>query len=1350
MQQSSPSSPKAKPFKPNFEQEESFQNLTQFFNGWNENNLSEAISDPEKNKELQTLVNNFFITVCQTFKENKVNPKVFEFTELCLNQLEKSQQNENADQQSSSQSDYKKEQLNEKKLIEETSKKVTNRIASQIKIKTPISEVALVEKINERVQKYKDTLQEIIESFDLPQNTSPDSIVPVLRTKFEYANANSNSNLNNTNQNGSKSNVSKSSNTKPSLKQQLIDVTNELANVRHQLQKTEDEIENKDNQIKEMKDSIQQLKSKTQNTTLIQEMNNELVDNRVEYGRMKSENVALKKENLNVHKRCEALEQKLEKYKQQVIEDKEINTELIKKLSETKNQLKQHQKQMDETSQETIKQRDQQQSLQVVNFIDQLTKQYENQAEELSQESNFRKHIVDSFKKLNQVNQELEHQLEISESKVNDLTRRLEHAQTNDSSYTALNTSYQNGLTVNDRNVNIDNDDNNNNGNNNHNDNNDHNNNNNNYNDNNNHNDNNNGNNKHHKHHKNNANYVDDGFIQDIQKQIDSINDEESKTPILNILSETNQPVPERVSRSVNSLVNTINKNIENATVAEENKTRNELLLNTCGSVLVYLNNLIETGEITRWTMNNHSFDEARSLLSTQVATITRFIKENCKGVVEDKSMISAFLKFKDPNQLDQYLQDYISKYENQGQNNDNENNNDQAESELMVLLLQAVSAGIVLHSYALQAKGQVERQAQDIKAMKSQTDKQQKREKQTTRELKAAQDGAQRSDKAIRSVKSVLRKAVIESDENNCHPNLILEQLEKIDDVEDQNNKSNPNQNEYTNQQYTKDLQAKLKDLQTKVQEQNEQIQDLNNEAEKESSKKEEENSAHIKNLEEQVKKLQKKNEKLKGKNATYKQRLRSSDNNNNVTNTVEETTNYSTLQSSQNILGNQLEADLDAAKDENVHLKQENERLVGEKERLYQKIQEINDSSVEKLNKLKASLKKSKQRIEEDYEKKREEYRATIAQNEAIIADLENEVQAAKESESETKDVINILNNDLNDIKDKFNTLQAEYRIMRSRLVGKEEEIKREKATFDAQFRLKQFASQTEAQAQIDAYRYENETKTRDFLVSVCRLFNEYVDPSAKIDYESVLDMLDRVSKDTKANMESAKQAQKAVKELDTVRKQLGIKKSAKLSENIHDLQRQNRQLGDKLKTIENEAKKEKEKEKENDKDKSNSNKDDKVQNWPEWANSLYDQVLKEDGFSDAKSEKEVQRAIEEAVLTAAGNPRTSRYLDFLRAEKKLVLSGKSTKDAKVKNPKLSLSQLMATAITITRLMKMSGHKPSPIAISIEPDEEEQQIRRSGNPDKSNVKPLFKQFVRNQSAQENDEQKEKQQKNQ
>ena len=69
------------------------------------------------------------------------------------------------------------------------------------------------------------------------------------------------------------------------------------------------------------------------------------------------------------------------------------------------------------------------------------------------------------------------------------------------------------------------------------------------------------------------------------------------------------------------------------------------------------------------------------------------------------------------------------------------------------------------------------------------------------------------------------------------------------------------------------------------------------------------------------------------------------------------------------------------------------------------------------------------------------------------------------------------------------------------------------------------------------------------------------------------------------------------------------------------------------------------------------------------------------------------------------------------------------------------------MATAITVTRLLKMSGHKPSPIAISIEPDEEEQQIRRSGNAEKSNVKPLFKQFVRNQAAQEN-EQKEKQQK--
>ena len=309
MQQSSPTSPKAKPFKPNFEQEESFQNLTHFFAGIEENNIPEVISNPDKNRELQILVNNFFTCVCQTFKENKVNPKVFEFTEYCLNHLENSHVNDNNEKPSGSQSDFKQEQLNQKKLIEETSKKVTNRIANQVKIKTPITEVALVEKINERVKRYKDTMQELIESFDLPSNTSPESIVPVLRTKFEYANANSNSNTNSPRQN-----ESKTSNAKPNLKQQLIDITNELANVRHQLRETEEEIQNKDNQIKEMKESLQQLKSKSQNTTLFQEMNNELVDKRVEYGKMKSENAALKKENQNVHKRCEALEQKLSKY----------------------------------------------------------------------------------------------------------------------------------------------------------------------------------------------------------------------------------------------------------------------------------------------------------------------------------------------------------------------------------------------------------------------------------------------------------------------------------------------------------------------------------------------------------------------------------------------------------------------------------------------------------------------------------------------------------------------------------------------------------------------------------------------------------------------------------------------------------------------------------------------------------------------------------------------------------------------------------------------------------------------------------------------------------------------------
>lgn len=1256
MEQSSPTSPKAKPFKPNFEQEETFQNLIAFFQDRDENDLSAAVSDPETVTNLQQLLNSFFTTICDTFIENRINQKVFELAKNCLVCI--TDRDDVNHSESSANSEFKQEQINQKQLITETSQKVINRIAKQLKIKTPVTEPVLVETINQRIHKYKDCFQEIVDSFDLGPNTRPNAIVPLLKTKLNLNNSESVS----VNESTSKSVV------KSNLKQQLFDVTKELSNAQHQLQKKENEIATKDTQIKELKDSINDLKSKNQNASLIQEMNKDLIDKRVKFGKLSSENKSLKKENDNLTKRCQALELKLDKYKQQVIRDKEVNTQLIEKLSQTKTQMKQHQKEADNTSLETIRQHDQQQSKQFGTFIDQLTQQYENQAEELVNESELRKSVVESIFKLYIVNQELEKQLETSQQKVEELTKQAEaHDQTSDyngaADTSAIDNQEENNNENEDQQARI----------------------------------------KQNKSRDINLETVDEGLVETLHELVDSINSD-SKEPILKIIDNNNQSISDRVARSVNSLVNFINDTIQTVDENEESKARYQLLLNTVGSVLTYLNNLIDTGEITRFTMNNHGFDEARSLLSTQVSRITCFIKENCGGNIEDESMASAFLRFKDPTQLQQYLQEYLEKYPE-------EENNNEKESELLILLLQSISAGIVLHTYALQAKGQVEKQSQDLKSMKKEAKKQQKRDQQNEKELTSAQEKVQRADQTIKEVKATLRKFVIESDEKNCDPNLILDQLEKVDkaDAENQEQQEQPQGEEYPDNQYISDLQAKLKNLQSRVQEQDANLETLNNEVTKANDDKENELKSTQQNYQDQINQLNTEIKKLRSKNQKLINRQRQ------LNDTALQTISSEMIIQDENPEIEQYKKDID-------RLTQDNHRLNNEKEQLYQKVEDINNRAVEKLNKLKQSLKNSKAKIEEEYEKKKEEYRATIAQNEAVISDLENEVQLAKQSENETKEDVNNLHKELNIITERFETIQAQLRIAKSRLIGKEEEIKREKASFDAQFRLKQFASQTEAQAQIDAYRYEYTTRTNDFLMSVCQLFNDYCDPNQKIDYDSVLEMLQRVSTIVEKNTNDN---QNAAKELEAVRKQLGLKKSAKLSDNVRELQAQNNQLNRQVQEMETEKKKSESQEE----DQNNENSD-----WASWATSLYNNALKKDGFdNDKQNDKDVQKAIEDAVLSAAGNPRQTRQLAILRNEKKLLING-STK-VNIKNPKLSMSQMMVVAIAIKRLLKMSGHQQSEIALSIQPDEEEQKTRRSGNPNQKQVKPLFKQFVRPRS---------------
>ena len=205
--------------------------------------------------------------------------------------------------------------------------------------------------------------------------------------------------------------------------------------------------------------------------------------------------------------------------------------------------------------------------------------------------------------------------------------------------------------------------------------------------------------------------FVDESLIGSIKSAVQAVNDE-LKLSLNGILDNTDFTVSKRVLSTISSLVGSIH----NTNVYEEGddvlEKRNRLLLCTVGSLVKFIDTMINSEEIRSWALSKYSFEESQDLLTKQSQAISKFMNENCIEYMEDQdTILSAFVEQNDPLQLEKTVKAILSSMPSVKTNEG---------KDLLILLHQSLAAGLLLQAYASKVTNKWSEQGNEIETLHS------------------------------------------------------------------------------------------------------------------------------------------------------------------------------------------------------------------------------------------------------------------------------------------------------------------------------------------------------------------------------------------------------------------------------------------------------------------------------------------------------------------------------------------------------------------------------------------------------------------------------------------------------
>lgn len=665
----------------------------------------------------------------------------------------------------------------------------------------------------------------------------------------------------------------------------------------------------------------------------------------------------------------------------------------------------------------------------------------------------------------------------------------------------------------------------------------------------------------------------------------------------------------------------------------EKAEAMNKKLIAALCSTLRFIDELCYSEDVQSWMLSSRPFDDTKPILLSQATRIHNFLTENAIGIIEDSSLFDALMMKPNPTNLEQNITKYLKEYQTP--------NTDEGKM-LYLMLAQAIAANDIICKYAVEARMQCARQGTELKSLRYQySTLQQDTEQQINSQVEPVLAQNAELKDAIEKIRSVIRDAAL----NGFEPQLLAETLDHIESV-----------SPIENDAYVHELETRLGEMSKQLEKANSRkgkiVQTLSDELKQiqsemclltqEAQEKSEQQLQQIEELRGNLETCESENIDLKEENEELKNKM-----------------NQTQIQIEQN--NNQAEEYERQVQDITNKYESIISKLKKEASELRSNIQSIQDQSKSEVKQLYLHLTKKIKKLQHELANSSEsnkEYQEKIQSLEEHMVELEANTGKSAKSSKEVKELRNKLTN-----------AQVEQKMLEAKLFSQEERLKRDKALFESQMKLKMFALESDCQSKIDQMKSELNSKNHSFLAQVCHLFKEMVDINQPISNESVSLLLERVRHRLDQLCDSIETNSH---ELYMIKQMLGVPKTSKADSKVSELLAlvRNREVQIPESKI--------------------VNQDSRSKEWEEWATRI--NMIVSDGYCTVRSGKELRYVIEEMIFASMGKRLAWIRLDSLRAQKKLLIMGAN--HTKNRNVPLSMKQAIIIIRAVKRLTKMSGH--------------------------------------------------------
>ena len=1168
-----------------------------------------------------------------------------------------------------------------------------SRIVELLNTKITISnEDELADFIQKRTEKYQQLVSKLINTFGLPEETKGTDVVNAIQNKFGKKEKNSHEITND--------------DINAAYREELQKATNDLLSLQNEVENMKKTIENKNEHIRRLRDERDAAKKQAKNvaqklpendtikkqgsvsSSIASIINNDNTSSNIniQAESYKAELYSIKIENEKKNRKIEKLkryiqtiEDKIEEYQGHINILEDENNDMKEQIEALNSNI------MNSTSDKSIPDNNEEavlrmklekknaELMKMQQVFDELALQLNTQNDELSEESGARFNLVSYIHRLLEVCQILESQLESSYQKNQEMANRLDQAQVQIQNYE----SQQIGSPYSVRQS------------------------------------------------------LDLTFLRTVQrlleetfpnkeKQISAIAADDAVSASQRVLQLFNFIIECYKQKSNNYLSNSETDSLPQSAPLNIYKEMANTFYSAAVSQLKFLDELVNSRDIQNWVIGDEKIEDTRARLQTQCIRMESFIADNCQGIARNPNLFDYLIIKSDPMTLSSHITEFLDQFQ-EPQTPEGK--------ELFLMLIQALTANDILQKYANEARVNYEEQYNELRNLRNAygaspdhiSSSQNRSNPQNISDDYESSIRINELSNAIETVRNLIRNAIANGKSQDLI--VLFKSLDKLDEV-----KFDPNK-------YVKKVERKLAHEITESQKTKIKLDNVASDATKELSLLKEEMKRLNDEFQQKTKEMDTKTEDMKNtiheKDQTISKLKHELGLSNSQYDSLLRETKLQLASKAENTDINSSSKITEIQNEFNETRKQYDEIvkvLKNEVSEMQKRVEISQKETREKIANIKSSSKKKQMKLADACKALQAKLEKSESEHAIKVSSLNKKLEQAQNSEAAALKETQKLTEEITELKSRISSLSVEQKMMNARLQSKDEKMKREKALFESQLKLKVFAVESDSKTKLESLKNEMALKSQEFLSKICRMFREIVDINQPVDEETVEQVLNKVRTRLTTLDKESFAADEANHELSSIKQILGPTKFIKVSTAVNEIIEKNKQLEEELLKIETENKSIKK----NVNDarvilaQNTNNKE-----WEDWAKKLY--LLVSDGFSFAKSPKEIKNAIEEVVFAAVGNKIVWRRLDYLRAEKKLLIKGVQRVRSKPGPP--SIRQLMTVIVVVERLQKLSGHYQSSLSIR----KDFHQTPSSNIKHKSSTRnprtPLFSKFVVQQS---------------